>query len=427
MKTQLARLLACVRRRPVLSLLLGLLLFAPLGYGGYRAAQHFYIQHHLIAAEQATDRYDFDEAECHLAACLWAKPQSAVLHLQMARVARRADHFKLAEEHLQKCRQIEGRTPENALEALLLRAQGGDIADVENLLLEQVNLNSPDSNLILEAMAKGYIIVYHLDGARGCLNRLLERQPDNISALLWRASLWRTAGNYTGAVEDCRHAVEAQPNHRAARLRLGETLLITEQPAEALRQYEYLRQQPGGEATEILLGLARCHHQLGHTETARQLLEEVLARDPHDGFAVVERGKLALEMESPVAAEKWLRQAVADYPFDATSNYLLAQALQKQGKEEESRPYFAARTRIENDLKALQLAFQRVVKKPNDPEPRLEAGRICLRNGRADEGERWLLSAVEQAPEHAAARSALAAFYERSGKTELAARYRRED
>lgn len=424
MKTRLDRLLALVRRQPMWFLVLGLVL-GLLGLGGYRAGLHFYAQHHLREADRAANRYEFDEAEQHLTCCLRVHPRDAGLHLRMARVARRANHFKLAKEHLRECQRLEGKNPENSLEALLLPAQLGDIADVEDLLLEQVYLGSPDANLILEALAQGYNLIYHLDAAMGCLNRLLQRQPDNVSALLLRAALWTTAGNFSGALEDCRRAVEAQPNHCAARFRLADTLLRTERPEEALQQFEYLRQQPGVDAASVLLGLARSHRQLGDTETARQQLDELLAANPHHGFALIERGKIELENGSPAAAEKWFRQAVADYRYDPEGNYLLARALRKQGKDEEARHYEAARTRIENDSKALRAAFQRVLAEPHDPEPRLEAARICLRNGRDDEGERWLLSAVEQAPGHEAARAALADYYQRSGKENRAALDRR--
>lgn len=424
MRMRLSSLLTWVRRRPLLALVLGLLL-AVLGFVGHRAVGSFRVQQHLAAAERATVHYDFEEAERHLTDCLQLQPHSAALHLRMARVARRANHFELAEQHLRKCREIEGRNQENALESLLLRAQSGDIADTERLLLEQVNLGSSDTNQILEALAQGYVHIYHPDAAMGCLNRLLKREPNNVSALLLRASLWNTAGNFSGAEEDCRRAVKAQPEHRKARLRFGESLLLSKQPQEALRQYEYLRQHPDGDDVEVLLGLARCHRRLGDLPTARRLLEEVLGQKPHQGSALIERGQIALEIESPAAAEKWFRQAAADYPFDPQSKYLLAQALRKQGREAEAREYETVRARLEDDLKALQSAFQQVVKDPTAAGPRLQAGLICLRNGRDDEGERWLLSALEQVPEHAATRAALAAFYQRTGRTDLAELYRR--
>ncbi len=424
MITRLRRLSAWMRRHPIRSLLLALML-GLLGVWGYWAGLNFYGEHHLQEADQAEARYEFDEAEKHLAKCLSAHPHRASLHLRMARAARRANHYDVASEHLQQCQRLEGKNPDNALEALLLQVEGGDIAGVERLLQEEVDHESLDTNLILEALAKGYILTYRLDAAMHCLDRLLAREPDNVVALLLRASLNKTAGNHPKAEDDYRRAVEAQPDHRDARRQFGEFLLFTKQPEEALLQFEYLRQRPGGDAPEILLGLARSNRQLGHTDKARQILDELLAHHPHDGHALVERGKVALEIESPTEAEKWLRQAVADYPFDAQANYLLAQALQKQGKDDEAREYQAARTRIEGDLKALEKAFFRVVKAPRDPEPRREAGLICLRNGQADEGERWLLSALELAPGHEPTRTALAEYYESTGQSDRAAPYRR--
>lgn len=425
MKISLNGLLTAARRHPLQALLVGSILTL-LGLGGYLSWVRFYVRHHLREAERAVDRYDFVEAESQLALCLQARPRDARLHLKMARVARRGNHFELSEKHRRLCQQLEGLNPENALEALLFRAQNGDIVNVEHLLLEQVNLGSPDRDAILEAMAQGYNLVYHLDAARGCLNRLLERQPDNVIARLLSASMWTTAGNFEGALQDCRCAVEAQPDYRPARLRYGEALLRTGQPEEAQRQFDYLSQQPGGDESEVLMGLAHSYREMGQSETACRILDELLARDPRDGSALTERGDIALTTESPFAAEKWLRQAVAHHPHDMRANFLLFQSLQKQGRLEEARRYDAARRRIEADGKALRAAFQRVLKDPAAPEPRLEAGSICIRNGQDSEGERWLLSALEQAPNHPASRAALVELYERMGKSDLAARYRRE-
>ncbi|HEY7308426.1 MAG TPA: tetratricopeptide repeat protein [Gemmataceae bacterium] len=406
----------------LVALFVGLVL---LGLGGYRAERHFYVEHHHREAERAVARYDFEEAERHLALCLHARPRSPALHLQMARVARRAEHYEQATEYVRKCQELEGKTPDNSLEAILIHAQAGAIVDVEKLLREQVDSGSPDANLILEALGRGYVATYRLSAAMHCVNRLLEREPDNVLALLLRASLWKAVGNHAKAEDDYRQAVEAQPEHRRARVQLGEILLFNKRAEEALPHFEYLRQRPGGDAPEVLLGLARCRRQLGDAESARQLLDELLVGHPHEGFALVERGKIALETESATTAETWLRQAIADYPYDAQAKYLLAQALRKQGKNDEASGYEAAQKRIDRDLAALDAAFRHVTANPRDPEPRLEAGRICLRNGREDEGERWLLSALEQEPKHAATRAALAEHYERIGRVELAADYRR--
>ena len=46
----------------------------------------------------------------------------------------------------------------------------------------------------------------------------------------------------------------------------------------------------------------------------------------------------------------------------------------------------------------LEKVFQAMVKAPADPAPRLEAGRICLRNGQVSEGLRWLSGVLDLVP-----------------------------
>jgi Tfp pilus assembly protein PilF len=414
-----------ILRSRVAKAVLALMLCA-LGLGGYFAGLHYYADYHLRAAERAEARFDFDDAADHLSACLWARPKNGFLHLQMARVERRAGRYDRAAEHLEKCQDLDGPDLANALEWGMLQAQAGEIAGVERSLQEKVDQGSPETSQILEALAQGYIHTYRLDGAMYCLDRLLAREPDNVQALLWRATLWQTAGNEWNAEADLRSAVAAQPEHIIARCRLGESLLRHNLAADALQQFEAVRHLPRGDRPEVLLGLAKSHWQLDNTGAARQALDELLAKHPKDGGALRERGKLALETESPASAEVWLRQVVALYPFDAQANYLLAQCLQREGKEDEAREYQAARERIESDLKRLEAVFGQVTKAPHDPAPRLEAGIICLRNGQESEAERWLLSALQQDPQNQKAHTVLADFYEQSGKTDLAADHRRQ-
>jgi Tfp pilus assembly protein PilF len=417
-------LLALLRRHPVKTLVAALLL-GLLGAGAHQAGWYWFAEHHRRAAERALARYEFDEAREHLTACLRVRPRSALLHLELARAERRAGRYEQAVEHLETCQQLEGVTPENALERALLRAARGEVAATEGPLQEQVDRGSPEAPQILEALAQGYIRTYRLGNARRCLDRLLEREPDHVRALIWRASLRQSAGDDAGAEADYRRAVEAQPDHVGARCRLGEFLLRHARAEEALRQYEHLRPRPGGDQPAVLLGLARSHRQLGATDAARQALDDLLARQPHHADALVERGKLALEAESPAEAEGWLRRAVAASPFNAQANYALAQSLRRQGKEG-AQQYEAAHDRIVSDRKRLEAVLVRVGKAPSDPAPRVEAGLICLRTGKEREGLRWLLSALQQAPRDGPTHAALADYYERAGQRDLAAQHRRQ-
>jgi Tfp pilus assembly protein PilF len=70
-------------------------------------------------------------------------------------------------------------------------------------------------------------------------------------------------------------------------------------------------------------------------------------------------------------------------------------------------------------------ATAHVMAAPGDPQWRYQAGIILLRNGKKEEGQRWLLSALEMDPRHAPTHAALAALYDQQGKGELASQHRR--
>jgi Tfp pilus assembly protein PilF len=418
-------LLALPRRHPV-KLLGSVLVLCLLGYVAYRAYWYWYAESQRHAAEQAQARYDFDEALEHLTACLRVQPRNAALHIQLARVARRAGHFEQAAEHLETCQQLEGVTPENALEWALLRTARGEVTDTEDLLQKQVDHGSTETAQILEALAQGYIRTYRLGNAMDCLNRLLAREPDHVRALIWRASLKESAGKAEEAEADLRRAVDVQPDHVGARSRFGEFLLRHKKAEEALHQFEYLRPGRGGDQPAVLLGLARSQRQLGATESARQVLDALLARYPQEGEALIERGQLALESESSAAAEGWFRRAIAESPLNPQAHYLLAQSLRGQGKDREAQQHEAIREGLENDRKRLEVVVVQVGKAPSDPAPRLEAGQICFRLGKEREGLRWLLSALQQAPHDRQTHAVLADYYERTGQPGLAANHRRQ-
>jgi Tfp pilus assembly protein PilF len=414
-----------LRRHPV-KILVAIVVLCVLGLGAHHVAGYWHIESQRRAAERALARYEFDEALEHYAVCLAAQPRSGPLHLQMARASRRAGKYDQAAEHLALCQQLEGRTSANGLEGTLLRTESGDVASTEQFLMQQIERGSPEATQIMEALAQGYVRTYRLGNARHWLDRLLERQPDNVRALMVRGRLRESAGDDQGAEADFRRAIEVQPDHVAARCQLGEFLLRHNRPEEALHQYEYVRTRPGGDQPAVLLGLGRSQRRLGALDAAREVLDDLLARYPQSGDALMERGKLALDRAAPAEAEVWLRKAVGNSPYNAQANYLLAQSLRRQNKDEQAKEYELAQERIERDQKLLAETNVRVGKAPADPEPRRESALICFRLGREREGLRWLLSALDQAPRDRPTHAALADYYERIGKSELADKHRRE-
>jgi predicted Zn-dependent protease len=175
----------------------------------------------------------------------------------------------------------------------------------------------------------------------------------------------------------------------------------------------------------VLLGLARCRHRLGQLEEAQQLLDALLARHSRLPQAVGERGRIALDADRPAEAEGWLRQAVALAPDDRDALYALVQCLQRLDKAEEAHSLGQRLEKLRADLARLEVVLAAVTKTPNDPALRHEAGQICLRYGRKEEGLHWLQTALQLAPAHRPTHETLAEYYVGQGQPELAERHRR--
>src|SRR5260370_40367410 len=143
-----------------------------------------------------------------------------------------------------------------------------------------------------------------------------------------------------------------------------------------------------GDTHPLLGGMACCHRELNHPDQARQLLGRVLAEDPHNALALGERGRLALQFESPAEAEKWLRLALKERPAEREFLYSLLQCLQQQGKRKEVQEVQAQLKKIEEELARLEEVTRLLASDPHNADLRCEAGRIMLRNGQETEGLR---------------------------------------
>jgi Flp pilus assembly protein TadD len=310
----------------------------------------------------------------------------------------------------------------------MIRAQRGDEA-VEQFLCARVEQDDPETILILEILIQAYVGSYRLTRALAALDFFLQRQPDDVQALLGRGWVWEQFFDFGAAVADYRRAVELDPDNDAARLRLAETLLVTGPANTACVHFQRLRQrQPGNPA--VLLGLARAQRQLGLLDEARTLLDGLLASLPaeptaKDAIVLSERGRLALDEGQTAQAENWLRQAVAIIPHDRQANYNLYQCLEQRGRTDEARRCRESLERIDADLKRIDEIMRQVHRAAPDPSLRSEAGIILLRNGEPDKGLRWLSMALRQDPWHRPAHQALADYYQRIGRFDLAARHRK--
>jgi Flp pilus assembly protein TadD len=309
------------------------------------------------------------------------------------------------------------------LEWALLGAKRGRFAELEPFLWSLVEQDNPDTLVILEVLIDGYIQHFRMVRALQCLDLFLEREPENVQAWLGRGWVCERLFYWADAVQSYRRAIEIDPKNDPARLRLATALVITGPPEEAAEEFEELRRvrpdDPG-----ILLGLARCRRLQGRLEDAGSLLEELTSQFPQVDAVLREGGLLAMAAGDPVGAEKLLRKAVAKSPHDREAWYDLYQCLKQQAKEKEAQDSLSVFQRLDADLKRIDWLTRQMQKTTYDPELYYEAGVLCLRNGNAEEGVRWLRLALHYDPRHRPSHQALADYYQDAGRLDLATQHR---
>jgi tetratricopeptide (TPR) repeat protein len=396
---------------------------ALLSWVAYTQINRLRVEYHLRRADEALSQFDFEKAQEEFSACLRLRPDDADLHLRLARTARRAGRYDDAEQHLLDGQRLAGATPESVLEFAMLKAQQGNLVDSQNYLLTALKNDSPDSSLILEALAQGAIRIVHLGSAMNYLNQLLEREPDHVRALFWRGQLWERSARFGEAEVDYRRAIELQPDMLGARLQLGELLLGLKHPDEALDQFEYLHDKEPANP-RILLNLAKCRRLRGEMQQAEELLTDLLDRYPQHREGLIQRALMLMDGGNAKESEPLLRRALKRGPYDKEANFQLARCLEMLERESEAKEYRKRSKEIEDNLRALGQVVDRVQKSPNDPDLRRQAAILCLHSGRNAEALEWLEGALQINPNHKPTHATLADYYEQMGQPELAAPHR---
>jgi tetratricopeptide (TPR) repeat protein len=361
------------------------------------------------------ERYHTSQAIRHLRPCRETWPRDPEVLLLAARAARRVGVYGDSERLLSAYERERGRDDAFAFERLLLDAERNQDQVVEQCW-KLVEGGHPESALLLEALARGYLRRYRLGMARRCLDRWRQSQPDNTQ-MLYLDGLFHLdyAHAMSAAVASYGRAVELDPDHEEARLGLAVSLLTIKDFAKAAEHFERLRQlQPDNARVQV--GLAECRDGLGETAEAVRLVDEVLARDANFPPALSLRGQIAFRSGQFAEAAAWLRQAVRRNPADHRARYNLALSLEQAGQADEAREHMRRFEQMQQDLARFnEVVTNEIAKRPGDPALHCELGQILLRAGQRDEGLRWLQSALQLDPAYAPARRAMTDYQRQVG------------
>lgn len=408
------------RPRSLFALLVLSLALVGLGVAGYVRTQR-------RAAEADIDANRPADARRRLDRCLQLWPWSSELHRLAGRAARMDGDLPAAEAHLNRALKLHGEATEALqIEFLLLRAQGGDLDEVVPVLSETVERGHPDSPMILETVARAYMVQLRYRPAYICLSRWIELRPDTARAYQWRGWVAERLDNHKRAAEDYERALQCDPDLIPPRVRLAELLLEDKKAPEAVPHLERLaRLAPDNPQVQSRLGI--CRFLAGDRAEARRLMEGALPQLPNDPALLIYLARLDLQEGRYADAERRLQAVFAIDPSDNEGRYLMISVYQLQGRTEDA----ARALREYNEYKARLERANSLLKQVEDgsaagPDEFAEIGEFLLMVGRSEVGRYWLERALQRDPGHQRSHRALAAYYQKKGDATSAEAHRRK-
>ena len=152
----------------------------------------------------------------------------------------------------------------------------------------------------------------------------IREQPDEAEAYYWIARAFLGRNQLPEAIASLRRAVDINPDHSAAQLKLAELMIRTRdeellKDAEA-RVQKILTDNPGDE--DALFTLAASQAQLGRVEEAEKFLNEALNRSPGHLRSEIALALIKVSQQDLPAAERILKKAIEQAPGSRMPRWL---------------------------------------------------------------------------------------------------------
>jgi tetratricopeptide (TPR) repeat protein len=368
-------------------------------------------------AHKAMEEREFGLAQQQLAKCLETWPLNAEAHFLMARACRREQgpfYLRPWQQHLIKAAQLEWPKEQINFEIQLQQAQMGDVWSVEGTLIEALKTKpASEVDMILEALAEGYLRNHSLAKILELTGPWIERSPEDWLPHLYRAHMQYREGSRTQAIEEYRTVLKLNPVHSGAQLLLAGALMDDGQFKEALAMYEaYLQENPGD--TNGLFGLANCQFSLSKTAAARAALKEILDVSKDDIKALFLQAKIEFADDKPAESLKWLRKAERLAPRESDITNTMIVVLQRLNRTQEAEKYVKRQQEILELHDQLMKLRKQLRRDASNAELRYQIGKINADLGRDDEAHEWFQTALRLNPTHAETLKALEEWKERN-------------
>jgi tetratricopeptide (TPR) repeat protein len=187
-----------------------------------------------------------------------------------------------------------------------------------------------------KSLAAGKKLVEKKDYVRAILEfrNAVQAVPNDPDAHYQLGSAYAASGDARRAYLSFSKAVELNPGHRQARIRLAQLLALAKNPADVKTARERLmeldREGPG--SAEILNSLALTELKLGEANSAIGTLQQALGTSPQELSSSILLALARLSTRDTQGAEAALKQACANAPKSADARLALAHYYTALGK-----------------------------------------------------------------------------------------------
>ena len=185
-------------------------------------------------------------------------------------------------------------------------------------LIEEARAQGADVGETALQAAGAYLSLGRLDDALREVTTLLEREPDNTSALLVRAQVHDKQGDRKGAVAELERVVALQPTYAGAFVALGRmrfSLAGAAKPEEAAAEYEKAEQalrkgiDLGAQESEVYFVFGQVQVALRDWEEAATVFGDLVEDEPELADAWVELALVRNKRGDLTGAEEALARA----------------------------------------------------------------------------------------------------------------------
>ncbi len=342
-----------------------------------------------------------------------------------ARILRLNSDLVLAGEFLKKATPADPLWSQIEMERGLLRLENGELADNLELAMRLADARPELRDRIYEGAVRAYLRQL-LPGPAGELLKRWQREQPGLLYRLEAAHLHDFLDDPEGCLTELEIAKTLSPHNPEIDGWIGKCQSALQHNQAARENLEYALGLLGHQS-DWELALAVVLDRLGLPDEAIALLSAILERDPGEGQALAQRGRIFLQNQSPAKAQTDLQMALRVEPGNTIAADNLRKALFELGKTDEARELGLRIPQMEKDQKRIRELIQvEIQKKPNDPDVMHELAAIFLRSGYPKSAIFWVRKALLIAPNHVPSHELMAGYYEATGNPGLAAEHRQK-